>query len=408
MRDFNGEFSYLLEERKLSSRVNSNGQITYLDNAATNQRPQSVIDAMDRFHTSYNANVHRGVHWMADTATEAMELSREQVRQFINAASTRNIVFTSGTTQSINMVAHGLKPRNVVLTNMEHHANIVPWHLNKCLPYVLTIDASGEIDLTQTVYELERAASTFSNFDGTQGIVAITHVSNVLGTINPIKEIIEQSHRYGFLTLIDGAQAVGHLHVDVQDLDCDFYAFSGHKMYGPMGVGILYGKEHLLEQMQPMMGGGEMISSVSMERTQFNDLPYKFEAGTPNVPGIIGLAAGIAFISNVGWEHLQKYESNLVDYCVGSLNSLGGFNILGPTSRGPVVSFTSDLIHSHDIAQILDQQGVAVRSGHHCAEPLHTALGISGSTRASFSIYNSVDDVDELIAGLQKVKSFFK
>lgn len=404
MRDILDEFPYLGQTlvHFPNARTTELGNIVYLDNAATNQRPRSVIEAMDTFHKFYNANVHRGIHWMSDTATESMESARALVAKYINAPSTRNIIFTSGTTQSINMVAHGLDLTHAVFSQMEHHANIVPWHLNRVQPCVVTISGEGILNLGSLEAEIIAATNASEHV-----IVSITHVSNVLGTINNVKQIVELARRWSALVLIDGAQAVGHLKVDVQELDVDFYAFSAHKMYGPMGVGVLYGKEELLDRMRPLLGGGEMISHVTFEETQFNDLPFKFEAGTPNVSGIIGLGAAIEFINKVGLDVIQQHEEQLVQRCLAHLKNVSGITVLGPQQRGSVVAFACDGIHAHDISQLLDQQGIAVRSGHHCAEPLHELFKVNGSVRASFGIYNSEEDVDALIVALHKAKSFF-
>lgn len=404
MRDVLDEFPYLGQTlvHFPNARTTELGNIVYLDSAATNQRPKSVIESMDTFHKFYNANVHRGIHWMSDTATEAMENARTLVAKFINAPSTRNIIFTSGTTQSINMVAHGMDYTHVVFSEMEHHANIVPWHLNKVQPCVVSISAEGTLNYGSLEAQIIAATNASQNV-----LVSITHVSNVLGTINNVKRIVELARRWSAYVLIDGAQAVGHLSVDVQELDVDFYAFSAHKMYGPMGVGVLYGKEEHLQHMRPMLGGGEMISHVSLHETQFNDLPFKFEAGTPNVSGIIGLGAAIDFIQKVGLAEIQQHEQQLVQLCLKELKNINGITVLGPEERGSVVAFACEGIHAHDISQILDQQGIAVRSGHHCAEPLHEILKVNGSIRASFGIYNSEEDIEALILALHKAKSFF-
>ena len=399
MKDILDEFPYIGQtfHQFPNARTTALGHIVYLDNAATNQRPLSVITAMDSFHKFYNANVHRGIHWMSDTATENMERARQALATLINAESTRNIVLTSGTTHAINTVAYGLRPTRVLTTRMEHHANIVPWKLINAIVDVIDIDPNGNLVNAEQMIEQAPRGS----------LLALTHCSNVLGTINPVAKLIKLAHDNGLLVLVDGAQVIGHMPVDVQALDADFYCFSGHKMFGPMGTGVLYAKEHLLEQMTPMMGGGEMISSVSFEEILWSDLPYKFEAGTPNVSGIIGLGAAVDFIQKIGYEKIQRLERSLTEYAVQRLNQIDQLYVIGPEKRGSLVAFGIHGIHPHDVSQILDQQGIAVRSGNHCAEPLHKALGIPGSTRASFSIYNSMEDIDALALGIEKAKGFF-
>ncbi|MFT4660188.1 MAG: cysteine desulfurase/selenocysteine lyase [Patiriisocius sp.] len=378
--------------------------LVYLDNAATTQKPNLVIDAIDKYYKSYNSNVHRGVHHLSVTATNAMEASRVKCKSFINAKKIEEVIFTSGTTGSINLIANSYgrkvlgKGDEVILSSLEHHSNIVPWQLiceeKGATIKVIPINDDGELMLD----EFEKILSSKTK------IISINHVSNTLGTLNPVDKIIELAHEVGAKVVLDGAQAVAHIPVDVQALDCDFYCFSGHKLYGPTGIGILYGKENLLEEMPPFMGGGEMISCVTFEKTTYNSLPFKFEAGTPNISGIIGLGASIDFVNSYPWEEIQKHEEELLDYLTKSLLSIEGLKIYGTSiNKVSVVSFLIGEIHPYDIGVLLDKMGIAVRTGNHCTEPLMDRLGISGTVRASLSIYNNIEDVDALVKGLKKV-----
>ncbi len=386
-----------------------NGQpLVYLDSAASAQQPASVIDAVARYQREDHANVHRGVHTLSHRATDAFEGARDKIRDFINAANRSEIVLTSGTTESINLVAQSFcRPRigsgdKIVITHLEHHANIVPWQLvceqTGAELIVAPIDDEGQLELD----------SLWSVLTDDVFLLAIGHVSNALGTVNPIKKIIAKARKRGIPVLIDGAQGVPHVPVDVQDLGCDFYAFSGHKMFGPTGTGVLYGREALLEEMPPYQGGGDMILEVSFESTIYNELPYKFEAGTPNIAGVIGLGAAIDYLRNIGMQRIAAYEHDLHDYMVSALQDVDGIRLIGTAvNRASVQSFLLDDIHSHDLGTILDHQGIAIRTGHHCAMPVMTRFGISGTSRASIAFYNTTDDVDRLIKALLKCKQVF-
>ncbi|MFP6835197.1 MAG: cysteine desulfurase [Pseudomonadales bacterium] len=384
-----------------------NGEpLVYLDSAATTQKPQVVIDAISHYYATFNANVHRAAHALSDEATQAFEASRVAVQRFINAASENEVVFTRGTTESINLVASTLDDHlgqddEIILTHLEHHSNIVPWQMlakrTGARIVACEITDGGDIDLDDFSARLSERTR----------IVAVGHVSNAIGTINPIAEIIRRAHHQGALVLIDGAQAVAHLAVDVQALDCDFYAFSSHKMFGPTGMGVLFGKQQLLEAMPPWQGGGEMIEHVSLQRSTFNRLPYKYEAGTPNIAGAIGLGAAIEYLNGLPREALRKHEQHLVRLTLSQLKQIDGVRLIGePAERQSVVSFLVRDSHPHDIGTLLDQQGVAVRTGHHCAMPLMERFCIPGTIRASFSLYNSEADVDRFIAGVAKALSF--
>jgi cysteine desulfurase/selenocysteine lyase len=386
-----------------------NGQpLVYLDSAASAQQPASVIDAVARYQREDHANVHRGVHTLSHRATDAFEGARDKIRDFINAANRSEIVLTSGTTESVNLVAQSFcRPRigpgdKIVITHLEHHANIVPWQLvceqTGAELIVAPIDDEGQLELD----------SLWSVLTDDVFLLAISHVSNALGTVNPIKKIIAKARKRGIPVLIDGAQGVPHVPVDVQDLGCDFYAFSGHKMFGPTGTGVLYGREALLEEMPPYQGGGDMILEVSFESTIYNELPYKFEAGTPNIAGVIGLGAAIDYLRNIGMQRIAAYEHDLHDYMVSALQDVDGIRLIGTAlNRASVQSFLLDDIHSHDLGTILDHQGIAIRTGHHCAMPVMTRFGISGTSRASIAFYNTTDDVDRLIKALLKCKQVF-
>ena len=397
--DISGDFPILARQ--------VNGQpLTYLDSAATTQKPQAVIDAIRRYYEHYNANVHRAAHLLADEATAAMEEARAKIASLIGAGEARELIFTRGTTEGINLAAACLTDRfepgdEVLITEMEHHSNIVPWQLlcqrSGAALTACRVTPSGEIDLEDFHAKLGPRTK----------LVALGHVSNALGTVNPVAELIEAAHRQGALALIDGAQAVQHLDVDVGRLGCDFYAFSAHKLFGPTGIGALYGKAALLEDLPPYQAGGEMIEHVSIERTTYNQLPYKFEAGTPNIAGAIGFGAAVDYFSGLPHQALRDREAALVNQAVSHLKQIPGVRMVGePRERASVVSFLIDGGHPHDFGTLLDQQGIAVRTGHHCAMPLMERLGIPGTIRASFALYNSAADVERLVAGVEKAIEF--
>ncbi len=383
--------------------------LTYLDSAATSQKPQQVIDAISRFFLKENANVHRGVHYLSERATEGYENARLEVQKFLNAAHASEIIFVRGTTEAINLVAatygkkHVGSGDEVLITEMEHHSNIVPWQMlceeKGARLCVAPISDSGELELDA----FEKLVSVKTK------IVAVTHVSNVLGTINPIKRIVEIAHAYGAKVVVDGAQAVPHLPVDVQALDCDFYALSGHKVYGPTGIGVVYGKSELLEDMPPYQGGGDMILSVTFEKTIYNKPPNKFEAGTPNMAGAIGLAAAIVFLATLPQDERAEEEKSLLEYGTQALSAIPGLRLIGTArEKVSVLSFVLEGIHPHDIGTILDREGVAIRTGHHCAQPLMKRLKLPATARASLACYNTRADIDQLVAGLHKVQEIFK
>jgi len=382
--------------------------LVYMDNAATTQKPERVIEAVDHFYRSQNANVHRGVHALSEAATDAYEQSRETVRRFIHAASCQEIVFVRGTTEAINMVAQcygGARLRagdQIILTTMEHHANIVPWQMvcekTGAVLKVIPVTDRGELDL-------QAYADLLS--DKTR-IVALTHVSNALGTVNPVKHITDLAHQAGAVVLLDGAQAVSHFPVDVQKLDCDFYAFSAHKVFGPTGIGVLYGKQNLLDAMPPYQGGGEMIRTVSFEKTTYNEIPYKFEAGTPHIAGALGLAAALKYLNRLDRTAMAQHEQNLIEYAHGRAGDFPGLRIIGEArQKTSVLSFVLSEIHSHDVSTILDQHGIAVRAGHHCAMPLMRRFNVPATARASFAMYNSIDEVDALFEGLKQARNLW-
>ena len=382
--------------------------LSYLDSAASAQQPASVIDAVARYQREDHANVHRGVHTLSHRATEAYEGSRDKIRDFINAGSRSEVVLTSGTTESINLVAQSFcRPRlqagdKIVITHLEHHANIVPWQLvceqTGAELVVAPINDRGEIELGQMLELIDD--KTF--------LISVAHVSNALGTVCPVARIIEHAKARGIPVLVDGAQGVPHLDVDVQALGCDFYAFSGHKMFGPTGTGVLWGREELLDAMPPWQGGGDMILEVSFDKTTYNELPYKFEAGTPNISGVVGLGAAIDYLEAIGMQVIADYEHELHDYMVSELKKVNGIRLIGEAhDQASVQSFLLDDIHSHDLGTILDHQGVAIRTGHHCAMPAMQRFGISGTARASLAFYNNRDDVDRLIVALGKAKEIF-
>jgi cysteine desulfurase/selenocysteine lyase len=382
--------------------------LVYLDNAATTQKPQAVIDAMVRSYAEDNANIHRGVHLLSERATQAYELAREKVQHFLNAAQSREIIFVRGTTEAINLVAatygraHVGKDDEVLITEMEHHSNIVPWQLlceeKGAILKVLPITDEGELRIDL----LDRMLT-----DRTK-IVAVNHVSNSLGTINPIKTIVEMAHRRGIPVVVDGAQAVAHIPVDVQALDADFYAMSGHKLFGPTGIGVLYGKAALLAAMPPYQSGGDMISAVTFKKTTFNVLPNKFEAGTPNIAGAVGLGAAIDYLGSLDPGAVHTYEDELLAYGTRALSSVPGIRIVGTAAqKTSVLSFVMENVHPHDIGTILDQEGVAIRTGHHCTQPLMERMGVPATARASLALYNTKDEIDALVRALDKVREIF-
>jgi len=378
--------------------------LVYLDNAATTQKPKQVIDKIVESYYHANANIHRGVHYLSQLATEAHESARKTVQKFLNAGSSSEIIFTRGTTDAINLVASSfakacMKPGDeVIVSAMEHHSNIVPWQLHEANLKVIPLNEIGELDL-------EAFTRLFSE---RTRLVAVTHISNVLGTINPVGEIIRIAHAHNVPVLIDGAQAAAHLPVDVQALDADFYVFSGHKIYAPTGTGALYGKEKWLERIPPYQGGGEMIASVTFEKSTFNELPYKFEAGTPDFIGSAGLAEALHYVESLGWSTIHNHEEALLKYATEKLNAIEGVRIFGQSPcKGGVISFLVGNIHHYDMGMLLDQLGIAVRTGHHCADPLMRILGIEGTARASFAIYNTLEEIDALIAGIERVKKMF-
>lgn len=392
----------------LNQQVNGK-PLVYLDNAATNQKPKRVIDALTKYYERDNANIHRGIHTLAERATKAYEQTRHAMQQFIRAKHVEEIIFTRGVTESINLVASSYGRAflgagdEVIISGLEHHSNIVPWQMiceekNANLK-VIPITEIGEIDLD--AYRKLLSSKT--------KIVAVNHASNSLGTINPIKEITDAAHQYGAVVLIDGAQASAHLHIDVQELGCDFYCISSHKMYGPTGTGILYGKKELLEKMPPYMGGGEMIKEVTFAKTTYNDLPYKFEAGTPNIADVIALHEAITFINELGKENIAAHESELLSYTVKKLSAIPSVKLVGTArEKVSVQSFVIEGIHHFDIGQMLDTRGIAVRTGHHCTQPLMDRLGIEGTVRASFSVYNKKDEVDQLAEGIERIAKFLR
>lgn len=405
----------------LSRKIYGKYPLVYLDNGATTQKPSCVVESMSREYYDVNANVHRGVHFLSQAATDLHEGSRETVRRFIGARSTTEIVFTRGTTESINLVASCFSQQfmktgdEVIVSAMEHHSNIVPWQLVQARMgiklRVLPMTDDGRLCLSQ----LESLINERTR------LISITHVSNVLGTINPVKEVIRTAHAHGIPVLLDGAQSTPHIAIDVTDLDCDFFAFSGHKIYGPTGIGILYGKEHLLEAMPPYMGGGDMIKNVSFEHTTFNSLPYKFEAGTPDYIASTGLATALDYLSAIGMDKIEEHERELTRYALSRMKEIEGMHIFGPLGEheqehDAVISFevrplggddSTPYIHHLDMGTLLDRLGIAVRTGHHCAEPLMRRLGVEGTCRASFALYNTTEDVDMLVEGIRRIQRMF-
>ncbi|AQU76270.1 cysteine desulfurase [Priestia megaterium] len=390
----------------LDQEVNGS-PLVYLDSAATSQKPLAVIEAIEKYYKEYNSNVHRGVHTLGTRATDGYEGAREKVRKFINAKSTEEIIFTRGTTTALNTVAASygranLKPGDeIVITYMEHHSNIIPWQqvakeTGATLKYIsLTEDHA---------LSLEEVKSTITS---NTKIVSIMQVSNVLGTINPVKEIAEIAHANGAVMVVDGAQSTPHMKVDVQDLDCDFFAFSGHKMGGPTGIGVLYGKKELLEKMEPIEFGGEMIDFVNLYESTWKELPWKFEGGTPIIAGAIGLGAAIDFLEEVGLDNIQAHEHKLAQYALDRLSQVEGITIYGPKERAGVVTFNIEDVHPHDVATVVDADGIAIRAGHHCAQPLMKYLNVSSTARASFYLYNTEEEVDKLVSSLIKTKEYF-
>jgi cysteine desulfurase/selenocysteine lyase len=377
--------------------------LVYLDNAATSQKPQVVIETLQKYYSRENANIHRGIHFLSERATQTYEDARAKVRAFLNAAESREIIFVRGTTEGINLVAQSYGRKfvgeedEIILSAMEHHSNIVPWQI-LCEQvgarlHIIPMNDDGEL----LIDEYERLLS-----DRTK-LVAVTHLSNALGTINPVKQIIQIAHRRGVPVLVDGAQAVPHLKVDVRDLDCDFYAFSGHKLYGPTGVGVLYGRASLLDAMPPYQGGGEMIRSVTFEKTLYKVLPYKFEAGTPNIAGGIGLGAAIDYLSQVGLDLVAAYERELLDYATDAVSTITAVQIIGTAKeKAGVLSFVLEGVHAHDVGTILDQEGIAIRTGHHCAMPVMQRFGVPATARASLAFYNTKEEVDALVGAIQR------
>lgn len=382
--------------------------LVYLDNAATTQKPRAVIEAESAYYTESNANVHRGIHHLSERATALHEKNREKVRRFLNARDLSEIVFVRGATEAINLVASSYgRPQlragdEILITGMEHHSNIVPWQLlceqTGAVLRVIPITDEGELELDE-----------YENLLGPRTrLVSIVHVSNALGTINPVKEMIEKAHRRNVPVLVDGAQAVPHLRIDVQDLDCDFYAFSGHKLYAPTGIGVLYGKMEHLEEMPPYQAGGEMIATVSFEKTIYNELPYKFEAGTPNIAGVVGLGAAIDYLGQFGIETLGAHEHDVLAYATEKVSSVPGVSLVGTArEKASVLSFVMESAHPHDVGTILDGEGIAVRAGHHCAQPLMHRYGLDATVRASFGLYNTKEEADALAAALHKVNEIF-
>jgi cysteine desulfurase / selenocysteine lyase len=390
--------SFPVLEREVNNKL-----LVYLDNAATAQKPQSVIDALSYYYSNYNANIHRGIHSLAEEATAAYEATRVTVQKFIHAAYPEEIIFTRGTTEGINLVAYTWGRQNIhagdeiIISTMEHHSNIVPWQIlceeKHAVLKVVPVNDNGELLMD----EFHNLLSPKTK------LVSIVHVSNALGTINPVKEIIDAAHEVGAVVMVDGAQSTVHLTIDVQKMNCDFFAFSGHKVYGPTGIGVLYGKKKILENMPVFMGGGEMIKEVTFEKTTYNNLPYKYEAGTPNIADTIALKVALDYVTEVGKSNAKKYETELLQYATEELKKIPGLRIIGNAkNKVSLISFVIENIHPQDIGVLLDNQGIAVRTGHHCTQPLMKRFGIPGTVRASFAMYNTREEVDKLIAGLQK------
>lgn len=406
--DYKIDFSKIREDFPVLKQTVKGNPLVYLDSAASSQMPQPVIDRINRYHSGEHANVHRGIHALSQKATDEFESTREKVQKLINAEHLHEVIYTTGATDSINLVANSFgrtffkEGDEILISEIEHHANIVPWQLiaqqTGTKIKVLPVDDDGEL-----IWEEFKKA-----LGEKTAIVAITHVSNALGTVNPVKEIVAEAHSYDIPVLLDGAQATPHSVVDMQDIDCDFYAFSAHKMCGPTGFGILYGKEKYLEQMPPYRGGGEMIDKVTFEETTWNRLPYKFEAGTPPIAAGTGYGAAIDYLNDIGMEQIARREQELLEYATGQLLEVEGLRIVGTArNKAAVISFVFDDIHAHDVGAILDQQGIAVRTGHHCAQPAMRRFGVPATARASISFYNNEEDIDRLVEGLERVKEFF-
>ena len=391
----------------LSRRVHGK-PLVYLDNASTTQKPQVVIDRLTQFYVEENANVHRGLHWLSEQATEAFEEARGTIGRFLNARRADEIIFVRGATEAINLVAEAYgrsrvtRGDEIVISTMEHHSNIVPWQIlcerRGARLRIIPITDAGELDLDAYAALLT---------DRTR-LVSVVHVSNVLGTVNPVREIVRVAHQRGIPVLVDGAQAVAHQAVDVQALGCDFYAFSGHKMFGPTGIGVLYGTSALLEAMPPYQSGGDMIRSVSFEHTEYDVPPHRFEAGTPDIAGAVGLAAAVSYLAGIGFEPMAHFEQELLEYATGALMPLPGVRVIGTAAaKAGVLSFVLDGVHPHDVATILDREGVAIRAGHHCCQPLMDRLGLSATARASIALYNTREDIDALVTALHRVRELF-
>jgi cysteine desulfurase/selenocysteine lyase len=393
----------LREQFPILNRQVKGKPLVYLDNAATTQKPQAVIDALTEYYAGYNANVHRGIHTLAEEATSAFEATRDSVSRFINSPSRDQVIFTRGTTEGINLVAYTWGRQNIgegdeiIVSAMEHHSNMVPWHMlcqeKGAILKIIPFNAEGELILEE--YEKLITSKT--------KLVSIVHVSNSLGTVNPVRQIIDIAHRNGIVVLVDGAQSSVHLDIDVQELDCDFFVFSSHKLYGPTGIGILYGRRELLESMPPFLGGGEMIKEVTFEGTTYNDIPYKFEAGTPNIADTIAFKSAIDFVEEIGKENIRRHEEDLLHYATGELEQISGLRIIGRAKeKVSVISFVVDKTHPQDIGILLDNRGIAVRTGHHCTQPVMNCFNIPGTTRASFALYNTREEIDQLVTGLHK------
>ncbi len=382
--------------------------LVYLDSAATSQKPQVVIDTVTQYYVAENSNVHRGIHFLSEQATKAFEDARGRVARFVNASDAREIIFVRGATEGINLVAQSfgrmrLKAGDeIIISAMEHHSNIVPWQIlcqeTGALLRIVPMNDDGEL----LVDEYEKL------LNGRTRLVSVVHVSNALGTINPVKQIVEMAHSRGVPVVIDGAQAAPHLPVDVQELDCDFYVFSGHKLFGPTGIGIVYGKAHLLEAMPPYQGGGDMILSVTFEKTLYNVVPFKFEAGTPHIEGVIGLGAAIDYLNGIGLERIVAYERELLAYATDAVSAIPGLRLIGTAKeKAGILSFVLDGVHAHDVGTILDQEGIAIRTGHHCAQPVLQRFGVPATARASLAFYNTREDIDALVRGVHKVTELF-
>jgi len=382
--------------------------LVYFDNAATTQKPKSVIDAITNYYTNFNSNIHRGVHYLSDIATTEYECARKIIQSFINAKSVEEIIYTRGATESINLVTYSWGRQNlregdeIIISAMEHHANIVPWQIlcqeKGCVLKVIPMNDDGELLLDEYVKMLNDKVK----------FVSVVHVSNSLGTVNPVKFIIDKAHKIGAKVLIDGSQSVQHLPIDVQKLDCDFFVFSGHKIYAPTGIGILYGKKELLESMPPYQGGGDMIKSVTFEKTIYNDLPWKFEAGTTHIAGAIGLGVAIRYLQKIGFDHVASYESQLLKYATERVAEIPDLRVIGQAKeKASVLSFVFENIHPHDVGTLLDRDGIAIRTGHHCTEPVMRRLGIPATSRASFAFYNTKDEIDVFVNSIKKVVKMF-